>query len=147
MALVECRECGREVSTEATACPHCGVPSPGVTGDLREESCSECGRTIVATYEGPCPHCGMEYPFLDSLGGRDRKSSSSNRSHQSEKPDNTAGCLGLLLGPVGLWYKGQWAAGFAWLVIAIIGTAGSGGILAPLFWIGMAIHAYKADVT
>lgn len=28
MALVRCRECGRDVSTEAIACPHCGVPSP-----------------------------------------------------------------------------------------------------------------------
>lgn len=25
MALVACRECGREVSSEARACPHCGV--------------------------------------------------------------------------------------------------------------------------
>jgi hypothetical protein len=28
MALAECRECGREVSTEAQSCPQCGVPSP-----------------------------------------------------------------------------------------------------------------------
>lgn len=24
MSLVPCRECGREVSTKATTCPHCG---------------------------------------------------------------------------------------------------------------------------
>ncbi len=29
MALVNCRECGREVSTSALACPHCGAPRPG----------------------------------------------------------------------------------------------------------------------
>lgn len=28
MALHPCRECGQQVSTEATACPHCGVPQP-----------------------------------------------------------------------------------------------------------------------
>ena len=28
MALVPCRECGQQVSTEAPACPHCGVPQP-----------------------------------------------------------------------------------------------------------------------
>lgn len=28
MALVPCRECGSNVSTEAATCPHCGVPSP-----------------------------------------------------------------------------------------------------------------------
>ncbi|MEX2399854.1 MAG: zinc-ribbon domain-containing protein [Rhodothermales bacterium] len=26
MALVECRECGRDVSDEADKCPHCGAP-------------------------------------------------------------------------------------------------------------------------
>jgi hypothetical protein len=38
--------------------------------------------------------------------------------------------VGLLLGPVGLWYKGQWAAGFAWLVMAILFGIMSGGCLA-----------------
>ncbi len=28
MALTACRECGREVSTEAVNCPHCGAPRP-----------------------------------------------------------------------------------------------------------------------
>lgn len=26
MALEPCRECGREISTQATACPQCGAP-------------------------------------------------------------------------------------------------------------------------
>ena len=30
MALVQCKECGREVSSSARKCPHCGVPGPGV---------------------------------------------------------------------------------------------------------------------
>ena len=28
MPLAQCRECGRDVSTEAGSCPHCGVPRP-----------------------------------------------------------------------------------------------------------------------
>lgn len=28
MALSTCRECGKEVSTEAKSCPHCGAPRP-----------------------------------------------------------------------------------------------------------------------
>jgi hypothetical protein len=28
MAMLPCRECGRDVSSEAVSCPHCGVPSP-----------------------------------------------------------------------------------------------------------------------
>lgn len=30
MALKPCRECGRQVSTEALSCPQCGVPNPTV---------------------------------------------------------------------------------------------------------------------
>jgi len=28
MALMYCRECGNQVSSEAPSCPHCGVPRP-----------------------------------------------------------------------------------------------------------------------
>jgi membrane protein YdbS with pleckstrin-like domain len=49
MALVACRECGRQVSTEATTCPHCGVPRPA---------------------ESPVPHEG------DATGRRDYVSQS-----------------------------------------------------------------------
>jgi hypothetical protein len=28
MALVPCRECGTQVSTQAFSCPHCGAPRP-----------------------------------------------------------------------------------------------------------------------
>src|SRR5680860_383962 len=30
MALTRCRECGNTISTEATVCPHCGVPVRGI---------------------------------------------------------------------------------------------------------------------
>ena len=32
MALQKCPECGREISTKAGACPHCGNPGAGVAG-------------------------------------------------------------------------------------------------------------------
>ncbi len=32
MALQQCPECGREISTKAGACPHCGNPGAGVAG-------------------------------------------------------------------------------------------------------------------
>ena len=28
MALKPCKECGKDVSTEANTCPNCGVPKP-----------------------------------------------------------------------------------------------------------------------
>jgi hypothetical protein len=61
------------------------------------------------------------------------------------KSNVTAGCLGLVLGPVGLWYKGQWAAGFAWLVLAVLLGLATGGVAAIFMWLGMAIHAAAAE--
>lgn len=61
-----------------------------------------------------------------------------------QKSDFLAGCLGFLLGPVGLWYKGHWAAGFAWLVMGIIIGSATGFLAFPVFWIGMAVHAAVA---
>lgn len=31
MAMTKCRECGKDVSTEANVCPHCGVENPSFT--------------------------------------------------------------------------------------------------------------------
>lgn len=31
MALITCRECGKEISGKAAACPSCGLPAPGVS--------------------------------------------------------------------------------------------------------------------
>ena len=42
MALVSCRECGREVSDGAGACPHCGISAPG--GQSRLELRRAIGR-------------------------------------------------------------------------------------------------------
>ena len=83
--------------------------------------CPYCKEEILASAT-KCKHCGSNLT-------------------EPEKSNALAGCLGLLLGPVGLWYKGHWAAGFAWLAMAVVFVIASGGWLAPVFWIGMAIHA------
>jgi hypothetical protein len=38
MALIKCSECGKEVSTQATACPHCGCPIAVVLKDAARPS-------------------------------------------------------------------------------------------------------------
>ena len=86
--------------------------------------CPFCRERVVAGAL-KCKHCGSN---LAAAG----------------KSDTAAGCLGLLLGPVGLWYKGHWAAGFAWLAMAVLLGVASGGWLVPLLWIGMATHAAGA---
>lgn len=41
MALIKCKECGKEISDKATACPHCGCPvqtADGAKVEIQEES-------------------------------------------------------------------------------------------------------------
>ncbi len=122
MALYQC-ECGNDASTKADACSVCGRPTPP---EEQFSNCPFCKEEIRADAL-KCKHCG-------------------ERLDIPEKSSATAGCLGFLLGPVGLWYKGHWAAGFAWLVMAMIIGGASGGLLFPFFWIGMAVHAAAAEV-
>ena len=48
MALIQCPECGKEISDKATTCPHCGTPI---------FVCPECGQVAVGNIE-LCPQCG-----------------------------------------------------------------------------------------
>lgn len=86
--------------------------------------CPYCQGELVPGVQ-KCRHCGE---FLVGTG----------------HSDAMAGCLGFMLGPVGLWYKGHFGAGFAWLAFIILISVATGGLailLAPLFWIAMGIHA------
>lgn len=147
MALTECWECGDDVSTAAEVCPNCGAPNPAPEvepdsgSDVREGECKRCSRQIEIAPGDSCPHCRQRLPLTE----RSKARHSGSRA-PSEKSDGLAAVLGLLLGPVGLWYKRNWAAGFAWLAGAVVLGVVSGGVLAPILWIGMAIHAYSADV-
>lgn len=53
MALIKCAECGKEISSNAKTCPHCGIKVSNTT-------CPECGRKLKETEE-KCPDCG--YPI------------------------------------------------------------------------------------
>lgn len=136
MGLKPCRECGKDISTEARSCPHCGAPEPAGPR-LHEGFCVGCGEQILAPMTGECPRCGVIEPFTPTP--------TRTQPEPPSKSNVSAGCLGLLLGPVGLWYKGQWAAGFGWLVMTLLLSLVTYGIAAPFCWIGMAIHAAVAD--
>lgn len=53
MALIKCVECGKEVSSSAKVCPHCGIK-------LNLSSCPDCGARLKGD-ETVCPDCG--YPI------------------------------------------------------------------------------------
>jgi len=60
MALIPCRECQREISSEALACPHCGAPSHHPALDTEPSvSCAHCHNPLPGgdTY---CPNCNSE---------------------------------------------------------------------------------------
>lgn len=74
MALIKCEECGKEISSSASVCPHCGISL---------KNCPECG-TKINDNDTNCPKCG--YPIdgepskniitenLDKITGANSKS-------------------------------------------------------------------------
>lgn len=51
MALIKCPECGKEISTNANACPHCGTAI---------RICPECGAVYTNT-QPTCTNCGYVF--------------------------------------------------------------------------------------
>ena len=43
MALTPCRECGKDVSSEAPTCPHCGASAPARAKAHDWQPCPNCG--------------------------------------------------------------------------------------------------------
>ncbi len=53
MALKKCKECGKKISTEASVCPHCGVPEP-TTIDKTKKSLSKGDKFLLIFFILPC---------------------------------------------------------------------------------------------
>ena len=53
MALMKCKECGKEISSNAKVCPNCGYKN-------NAKACPECGKIVKHT-DAVCPDCG--YPL------------------------------------------------------------------------------------
>ena len=83
MALVNCKECGQQISDSASVCPHCGAPI------IKEVFCPNCGAKMPQNLKY-CPQCGASNP-----GARNR--------YYLEK--STAGLLSILLSlcTCGVW--------------------------------------------
>lgn len=67
MALIECKECGNEISDSAASCPKCGAAVPKTVGP-GEEQCPHC-MTIVDEHATTCPNCRAKKGYIYS--GRD----------------------------------------------------------------------------
>lgn len=53
MAIIQCPECGKEISDKAKICIHCGCPIE----IMQTKACPECGAEIPSQAE-TCPYCG-----------------------------------------------------------------------------------------
>ena len=77
MALINCKECKKKVSTEANSCPHCGVSSPAFLERGEGEIFTTCSsllcslrKKIIAIPEVSlgsrvCSKCGSYLKFAD----------------------------------------------------------------------------------
>lgn len=74
MALIECLECGNQVSDRANACPHCGFPINQISSNKIE--CPNCGMSIDMDCE-ECPICGFLIKQIVGI--------SPQQEHSSEK--------------------------------------------------------------
>lgn len=61
MALINCPECGGQISEKATECVHCGAILKEES--MIEKSCPECGAAL-SDMDTSCPNCGC--PVEDS---------------------------------------------------------------------------------
>lgn len=57
MAMIQCPECGQEISDKAKKCIHCGKVFVEEKPVNEEIKCSECG-TILEETDEICPNCG-----------------------------------------------------------------------------------------
>lgn len=99
MALVSCKECGKEISDTASVCPHCGAPV------VKDIYCQKCGTRVPANVSF-CPECGTRINACVSQSGKDRL---------------TTALLALFLGTLGIhyFYLGKSTAGILTIVISL----------------------------
>lgn len=79
MALINCSECGKEISDKATHCVYCGCPVENIesttTSNIIKENnvsvikCIECGEEVSDT-ENICIHCGYPIKNDNSIGSK-----------------------------------------------------------------------------
>lgn len=62
MALIKCKECGKDISGSAAACPQCGAAVPKAVGP-NEEQCPHC-MSIVQKNAITCQGCGARKGYV-----------------------------------------------------------------------------------
>ena len=103
MALINCKECGQQISDSASVCPHCGAPV------IRDVFCPSCGTKVPENVKF-CPNCGGQiYPVSEA-------------AKAGKKDKLVAGLLAIVLGGLGIhyFYLGKTTAGVLTIVISLV---------------------------
>jgi|GEM_PF-4850602 len=73
MALLECKECSKEVSSEAVTCPHCGIAAPGVPDKTIEAAAKRGGYLAQRWIAGLAFWPGLIMVLLPIFNGADKE--------------------------------------------------------------------------
>lgn len=100
MALINCKECGGQMSDSASFCPHCGAPA------AKDMFCPECGTKVPAGARF-CPQCGKCLSQESPVG-------------IYAKDKTIAGIFAILLGSLGIhyFYLGKITAGILTIILS-----------------------------
>ena len=101
MALINCKECGQQISDAAKTCPHCGAPV------VKDVYCPKCGTKVPENIKF-CPTCGNAITPSASVS-------------KNGKDKTVAGLLAIFLGGWGIqyFYLGKTTAGILTIVISL----------------------------
>ncbi|EIL94324.1 zinc ribbon domain-containing protein [Rhodanobacter spathiphylli] len=67
MSLIQCKDCGKQISDAAATCPSCGAPLPVVIGEGQEQ-CPHC-MTVVHKDATVCPSCHAQKGYATNAYG------------------------------------------------------------------------------
>lgn len=96
MALINCSECGKEISDKAASCPNCGAI-------VKKKFCHHCGESIDFDCI-ICPKCGKQ---VGEIGGMDKQIIINNSSSASAAASASASVPAVYGRP-----KNKWVAFF-----------------------------------
>ena len=141
MPLTSCRECGKQVSTEATSCPHCGVPTPGSTAS----PISPQPTTMSSPFQKP--HQPSPGPAQAATAPANTPQHANIVVVRSQKSRGLYIILGLFLGCLGIhnFYAGYYGRGAAQLLITIVLGWFIVGLIITAVWALFDICTIKQD--
>lgn len=82
MSIINCPECGKEISDKAASCPNCGAV-------VKKKFCQHCGKQIDNDCV-ICPKCGKQVGEIGKNNGNIIINNSSSASSSSSSSSNAA---------------------------------------------------------